>query len=87
MCTPRSARTLSDFDARLRWLVSACATTLILTLFSLRQWNALRWSFMHAVVLPLRLCSYVAAVCGAVFASPNASQIRRGIDLVDNEKG
>ncbi|PSR90564.1 hypothetical protein PHLCEN_2v4857 [Hermanssonia centrifuga] len=30
---------------------------------------------------------YVAAVCGAIFASPNPSQVRRGIDLVENEKG
>ncbi|KAH7914593.1 Dak1 domain-containing protein [Hygrophoropsis aurantiaca] len=28
-----------------------------------------------------------AAVCGTVFASPNASQVRRAIDLVENEKG
>ncbi|GBE86465.1 Dihydroxyacetone kinase 1 [Sparassis crispa] len=28
-----------------------------------------------------------AAVCGSVFASPNASQVRRGIDLTENEKG
>ncbi|KAK1219666.1 hypothetical protein PQX77_017617 [Marasmius sp. AFHP31] len=28
-----------------------------------------------------------AAVCGNVFASPNPSQVRRGIDLVQNEKG
>ncbi|KAF4593368.1 Dihydroxyacetone kinase 2 [Pleurotus pulmonarius] len=28
-----------------------------------------------------------AAVCGNIFASPNASQVRRGIDLVDNDKG
>nr|AFO55210.1 dihydroxyacetone kinase [Moniliophthora perniciosa] len=28
-----------------------------------------------------------AAVCGNVFASPNASQVRRGIDLVHNDKG
>ncbi|RXW21663.1 hypothetical protein EST38_g4183 [Candolleomyces aberdarensis] len=28
-----------------------------------------------------------AAVCGNIFASPNASQVRRGIDLVDNTKG
>ncbi|KAH6915961.1 dihydroxyacetone kinase 1 [Coprinopsis sp. MPI-PUGE-AT-0042] len=28
-----------------------------------------------------------AAVCGSVFASPNASQVRRGIDIVDSEKG
>ncbi|KZT18331.1 dihydroxyacetone kinase [Neolentinus lepideus HHB14362 ss-1] len=28
-----------------------------------------------------------AAVCGSVFASPNAAQVRRGIDLADNEKG
>ncbi|KAF6761699.1 dihydroxyacetone kinase 1 [Ephemerocybe angulata] len=28
-----------------------------------------------------------AAVCGHVFASPNASQVRRGIDLVGNKKG
>ncbi|KAI0924738.1 hypothetical protein AcW2_005531 [Taiwanofungus camphoratus] len=28
-----------------------------------------------------------AAVCGSIFASPNASQVRHGIDLVDNEKG
>ncbi|KAK7056354.1 hypothetical protein VNI00_002908 [Paramarasmius palmivorus] len=28
-----------------------------------------------------------AAVCGNVFASPNASQVRRGIDLVQNDKG
>ncbi|KAI5120375.1 hypothetical protein M0805_006897 [Coniferiporia weirii] len=28
-----------------------------------------------------------AAVCGNVFASPNASQVRRAIELVDNEKG
>ncbi|RDB15774.1 Dihydroxyacetone kinase 1 [Hypsizygus marmoreus] len=27
------------------------------------------------------------AVCGSVFASPNASQVRRGIELVDNDKG
>ncbi|KAK0466143.1 dihydroxyacetone kinase [Desarmillaria tabescens] len=26
-----------------------------------------------------------AAVCGSVFASPNASQVRRGIDLVEND--
>ncbi|KAF5336703.1 hypothetical protein D9758_015092 [Tetrapyrgos nigripes] len=28
-----------------------------------------------------------AAVCGNIFASPNASQVRRAIDLVHNEKG
>lgn len=28
-----------------------------------------------------------AAVCGNVFASPGSSQVRRAIDLVDNEKG
>ncbi|THH05051.1 hypothetical protein EW145_g5078 [Phellinidium pouzarii] len=28
-----------------------------------------------------------AAVCGNVFASPNASQVRRAIELVENEKG
>ena len=28
-----------------------------------------------------------AAVCGNIFASPNASQISRGIDLVDNKNG
>ncbi|KAI0343088.1 dihydroxyacetone kinase [Trametopsis cervina] len=28
-----------------------------------------------------------AAVCGAVFASPNPSQVRRGIDLVESDKG
>ncbi|KAJ2930839.1 hypothetical protein H1R20_g6263, partial [Candolleomyces eurysporus] len=28
-----------------------------------------------------------AAVCGNIFASPNASQVRRGIELVDNTKG
>ncbi|TEB12285.1 Dak1-domain-containing protein [Coprinellus micaceus] len=28
-----------------------------------------------------------AAVCGHVFASPNASQVRRGIDLVQNDNG
>ncbi|KAI0372718.1 dihydroxyacetone kinase [Pilatotrama ljubarskyi] len=28
-----------------------------------------------------------AAVCGSIFASPNSSQVRRGIDLVENEKG
>ncbi|KII87471.1 hypothetical protein PLICRDRAFT_177215 [Plicaturopsis crispa FD-325 SS-3] len=28
-----------------------------------------------------------AAACGSVFASPNASQVRRAIDLVDNDKG
>ncbi|TFK83140.1 dihydroxyacetone kinase 1 [Polyporus arcularius HHB13444] len=28
-----------------------------------------------------------AAVCGSIFASPNPAQVRRGIDLVENEKG
>jgi len=28
-----------------------------------------------------------AAVCGNVFASPNASQVKYAIDLVDNQKG
>ncbi|KAJ6601042.1 dihydroxyacetone kinase [Mycena vulgaris] len=28
-----------------------------------------------------------AAVCGSVFASPNSSQVRRGIDLVENDAG
>ncbi|KAI9066978.1 dihydroxyacetone kinase [Trametes sanguinea] len=28
-----------------------------------------------------------AAVCGNIFASPNSSQVKRGIDLVENEKG
>jgi len=28
-----------------------------------------------------------AAVCGNIFASPNASQVRRAIDLVDNDQG
>ncbi|EPT00901.1 hypothetical protein FOMPIDRAFT_1023465 [Fomitopsis schrenkii] len=28
-----------------------------------------------------------AAACGSVFASPNTSQVRRAIDLVENEKG
>ncbi|KDQ61689.1 hypothetical protein JAAARDRAFT_31152 [Jaapia argillacea MUCL 33604] len=28
-----------------------------------------------------------AAVCGSVFASPNAGQVKRAIDLVDSEKG
>ncbi|KDR80673.1 hypothetical protein GALMADRAFT_135800 [Galerina marginata CBS 339.88] len=27
------------------------------------------------------------AVCGNIFASPNASQVRRGIELLDNDKG
>ncbi|KAG5650709.1 hypothetical protein H0H81_011305 [Sphagnurus paluster] len=27
------------------------------------------------------------AVCGSVFASPNASQVRRGIELIESEKG
>ncbi|KAF8906238.1 Dak1 domain-containing protein [Gymnopilus junonius] len=27
------------------------------------------------------------AVCGNVFASPNASQVRRGVELLDNDKG
>lgn len=31
--------------------------------------------------------SYIAAVCGHIFASPGPSQVRRGIDLVDNDKG
>ncbi|EMD38913.1 hypothetical protein CERSUDRAFT_81702 [Gelatoporia subvermispora B] len=31
--------------------------------------------------------SLAAAVCGNVFASPNASQVRRGIDLCENEQG
>ena len=26
-------------------------------------------------------------MCGSVFASPNASQVRREIDLIDNDKG
>ena len=29
----------------------------------------------------------LGAVCGLVFASPNASQVKRGIELVDNDKG
>ncbi|KAI1793554.1 dihydroxyacetone kinase 1 [Ganoderma leucocontextum] len=28
-----------------------------------------------------------AAVCGSIFASPNPAQVRRGIDLTENEKG
>ncbi|KAI0741558.1 dihydroxyacetone kinase [Daedaleopsis nitida] len=28
-----------------------------------------------------------AAVCGSIFASPNPAQVRRGIDLVENEMG
>jgi hypothetical protein len=34
-------------------------------------------------------CTYaaIAAICGNIFASPNASQVRRGIDLVENDKG
>jgi dihydroxyacetone kinase len=28
-----------------------------------------------------------AAVCGNIFASPNASQVRRGINLIDNKQG
>ncbi|KAJ8487387.1 hypothetical protein ONZ45_g14362 [Pleurotus djamor] len=28
-----------------------------------------------------------AAVCGNIFASPNASQVRKGIDAIDNDKG
>lgn len=28
-----------------------------------------------------------AAVCGNVFASPNATQVKRGIDLVGSDKG
>lgn len=28
-----------------------------------------------------------AAVCGNIFSSPNANQVRRGIELVENEKG
>ncbi|KAH9940922.1 dihydroxyacetone kinase [Epithele typhae] len=28
-----------------------------------------------------------AAVCGSIFASPNPAQVRRGIDLVGNDKG
>jgi hypothetical protein len=29
----------------------------------------------------------LGAVCGNVFASPNAQQVMRGIDLIDNDKG
>ncbi|OBZ74139.1 Dihydroxyacetone kinase [Grifola frondosa] len=32
-------------------------------------------------------CLLATAVCGNIFASPNASQVRRGIDLAENEKG
>lgn len=36
----------------------------------------------------LGLGTYVlGAVCGLVFASPNPSQVKRGIELVDNDKG
>ena len=30
---------------------------------------------------------FLDAVCGLVFASPNPSQVKRGIELVDNDKG
>lgn len=30
---------------------------------------------------------FLGAVCGLVFASPNPSQVKRGIELVDNDKG
>ncbi|KAG8741472.1 Dihydroxyacetone kinase 2 [Ceratobasidium sp. 414] len=30
---------------------------------------------------------FVAAVCGDVFASPNANQVKRALQLVDNDKG
>jgi triose/dihydroxyacetone kinase / FAD-AMP lyase (cyclizing) len=29
----------------------------------------------------------LGAVCGNVFASPNAQQVKRGIDLIDNDIG
>ena len=29
----------------------------------------------------------IAAVCGNVFASPNAGQVKKGIELVDNDQG
>lgn len=29
----------------------------------------------------------IGAVCGNIFASPNASQVRRGINLIHNNKG
>jgi dihydroxyacetone kinase len=30
---------------------------------------------------------HTAAVCGDVFASPNANQVKRALQLVENEKG
>ena len=42
------------------------------------------------VRLPPRLLDHtikLAAVCGSIFASPNPAQVRRGIDLVENDKG
>lgn len=33
------------------------------------------------------LTFYTGAVCGNIFASPNAKQVRNAIDLVDNDKG
>lgn len=33
------------------------------------------------------LITLIGAVAGNVFASPNASQVRRGIEMLDNEKG
>jgi len=43
------------------------------------------WLSYHNLVLILPMLP--AAVCGNIFASPGPIQVRRGIELTDNEKG
>ena len=44
----------------------------------------------HRISIPYQLLKSIlslGAVCGNVFASPNAQQVKRGIDLIDNDIG
>jgi hypothetical protein len=53
-----------------------------------RRRNACRYVCLPPYDLrPADLEFRPAAVCGSVFASPNASQIRKAIELVDSDKG
>jgi hypothetical protein len=52
--------------------------------------QALECSLVTRKLHPLligKVINILGAVCGNVFASPSAAQVRRGIELLDNEKG
>jgi hypothetical protein len=71
---------------RLRWLVFSNKLLRTFTYFEQALACSLVTQRLHPLLIG-KVIDILGAVCGNVFASPSAAQVRRGIELLDNEKG